>query len=73
VVAALDERGVMEQRIMPVNAHKNCIYLIDIITLLQFTNLTNPSLYVYAVEYVHSEADAEHPDGTTLLAHGRAR
>jgi hypothetical protein len=73
VVEVLDERGVMEQKIMALRAQKTCIYLIDIITLLKFYDLTNPPLYVYAVEYVHPGADAEHPDGTTLLAYGRAR
>ena len=36
-------------------------------------NLTSPPFYVYAAEYVHPGADAEHSDGTTLLAHGGAR
>ena len=63
----------MEQKIMALKPRKNFIYLIDIIMLLQFTNLTKPPFYVYAAEYVHPGADAEHPDGTTLLAHGRTR
>ena len=63
----------MEQKIMAPKPRKNCIYLIDIINILQFMNLTSPPFYVYAAEYVHPGADAEHSDGTTLLAHGGAR
>jgi hypothetical protein len=51
----------------------NCEYLTDIITLFRFMNLTTPLFYAYAIQYVDPGADAEHPDGTTLLAHGRAR
>ena len=52
-------------------ATKNCAYLIDIIILFQFMNLTSPLLYVYPASYVDPRTDAEHPDGATLLAYRR--
>jgi hypothetical protein len=63
----------VEEKIMALKHGKNLVYLIDIITLLLSIDLTNPPLSVYAVEYVHPGADAEHSNGTTLLAHGRTR